>query len=280
MQYRSSPVAASSRRYPCSARPRPAWSALAAALAMALLPVLDAAAVDVEERTVEYRSGDVDVPALLAVPKTPGPHPAVLFVHGRSGLNERVRAQARRLAGAGFAVLAPDYHTGRFIPENPIEHDPATEQDVERGLDFFKGVPGAKADRVGVVGLSRGGYHMVLLAVRRPEVAAIVGYYPHLASPNAPEPVQVYRYMPEVEQLKVPALLMVGDHDHQLRREQVVRVGERLKELGREVEVVVYPGAQRAFDFRRHERTLGDDLAREDAFRRTVGFLNRILRAR
>src|SRR3990170_2511483 len=237
-------------------------------------------AVELVERRVEYASGDIDVPALLLVPKAPGPHAAVLFVHGRSGLNDRVQAAARRLAGRGFAVLAPDYHTGRFIPENPIDHDPATEKDVERGLDFLKTVPGVRADRVAVVGLSRGGYHAALLAVRRPEVAGMVGYYPHLASPNAPEPVQVYRYMPEVEDWKVPALLMVGDQDHQLRREMVVRVGERLRELGRQVEVVVYPGAQRAFDFRRNGRTLGDNLARDDALRRTAAFLHRILGGR
>jgi carboxymethylenebutenolidase len=104
-----------------------------------------------------------------------------------------------------------------------------------------------------------------------------VGYYPHLVSPNAPEPVQVYRYMPEVEQWRVPALLMVGDQDHQLRRELVVRVGERLRQMGVDVELVVYPGAQRAFDFRRNGRTVGDDLAREDALNRTVRFLDRVL---
>jgi carboxymethylenebutenolidase len=235
--------------------------------------------VDLEERRVEYPSGDVQVPALLLLPKQPGPHAAVLFVHGRSGLNERVQGEARRLAARGFAVLAPDYHTGRFIPDSPIDHDPDTEKDVERGLDFLKTVSGVKADRVGVIGLSRGGYHAALLGTRRAEVGTVVGYYPHLASPNAPEPVQVYRYMPEVEQWKVPALLMVGELDHQLRREQVVRVAERLKERGVPVELVVYPGAQRAFDFRRNNRTVGDDLAREDALNRTVRFLNRVLGA-
>src|SRR3990172_8029910 len=225
-------------------------------------------AVELVERQVEYASGDVDVPAVLLVPKAPGPHAAVVFIHGRSGLNDRVQ------------VLAPDYHTGRFIAENPIDHDPATEKDVERGLDFLKTVPGVRADKVAVVGLSRGGYHAALLAVRRPEVAGMVGYYPHLASPNAPEPVQVYRYMPEVEDWKVPALLMVGDQDHQLRREQVVRVAERLRERGVPVELGVFPGAQRAFDFRRNMRTVGDDLAREDALNRTVRFLNRVLGAK
>ena len=235
--------------------------------------------VEVEERLIEYRSGDVDVPAFVAVPRAPGPHPAVLFVHGRSGWHDRLKAHAVRLARHGFVVLAPDYHTGRFIPENPIAHDPATELDVERGLDALRAVPGARAGRVGVVGISRGGYHVLLLAVRRPEVAALVGYYPHLANPNDPEPVQVYRYAPEVDQLRVPALLMVGDRDHQLRRELVLRVGARLGELGRPVEVVVYPGAQRGFDFRRNDRTVGDDLARDDAMRRTAAFLGRALGA-
>ena len=250
-----------------------------ALLVLMLLGATPALGVEIEERSVEYRNGDVEVPALLLAPKGPGPYPAVLFIHGRSGLNERLVEQAKRLASRGFVVLAPDYHMGRFIPENPIEHDPATEKDVELGLDFLKTVPKAKMEKVGVVGISRGGYHAALLAVRRAEVVAgIVGYYPHLVNPNAPEPVQVYRYMPEVDQIKVPTLLMVGDKDIELRRELVIRVANRLKELGRSVELVVYPGAQRAFDFRRVDRTLGDDLAREDALNRTVSFLNRILR--
>jgi carboxymethylenebutenolidase len=245
-----------------------------AALALVALAATPAAALGV--RDVEYRSGDVEVPAMLAVPPG-GPHPGVLFVHGRSGLNERVRAEARRLAARGFVVLAPDYHTGRMIPDSPIEHDPATEADVARGLDYLRARAEVRAGRLGVVGLSRGGYHAALLGVRRADVGAVVGYYPHLASPNAPEPVQVYRYMPEVEQWRVPALLMVGDADHQLRREQVVRVAERLRQRGIEVELVVYPGAQRAFDFRRNGRTVGDDLARADALERTVRFLLRHL---
>jgi len=236
---------------------------------------------EIEERWVEYENGDVAVPALLLVPKGKGRNPAVLYIHGRSGLNERVQGEAKRLAARGFAVLAPDYHTGRFIPENPIEHDSATEKNVELGLHFLKTVPNVETRKVCVIGLSRGGYHAALLAVRRPDmVACVVGYYPHLVNPNAPEPVQVYRYMPEIEKLTVPTLLFVGEREQELRRELVIRVAKRLKELGRPVELFVYPGAQRAFDFRRVDRTLGDDLAREDALNRTVGFLNRILRSR
>jgi carboxymethylenebutenolidase len=149
-------------------------------------------------RSVEYRSGDLDIPAMLAVPPG-GQHPGVLFIHGRSGLHDRLKAEAQRLAQRGFVLLAPDYHTARFIPENPIDHDPATEADVERGLDYLISVPAVRAGPLGVVGISRGGYHAALLGVRRPEVGAVVGFYPHLVNPNASEPMQVYRYMPEIE---------------------------------------------------------------------------------
>ena len=233
-----------------------------------------------ERRTLEYRSGDVGVPAVTFTPRARGSFPAVLFVHGRSGLNDRLQDHARRIAAHGFVVLAPDYHTPRFIPDNPVSHDPATEADVERGIDALLALPSVQGRRVVVVGISRGGYHAGLLAAKRPEVAGVVGYYPHLINPNAPEADQVVRYMPEVDRWKAPALLMVGDRDHQLRRELVVRVAERLKERGVEVELVVYPGAQRAFDFRTAARTTGDDLARDDAMARTVRFARRVLEAR
>ena len=249
-----------------------------------LIAHADAAAqapVRLDVRSVEYKSVDeVEVPAILAVPAGGGRYPGVLFVHGRSGWHDRLKAEALRLAERGFVVLAPDYHTGRFIPENPVGHDPKTETDVERGLEYLKTIPQVRPGRLGVVGISRGGYHAALLGVRRQEVGAIVGYYPHLQNPNAPEPDQIYRYMPEVEQWRVPALLMVGESDHQLRRELVVRVAERLRQRRIDVELVVYPGAQRAFDFRRNGRTVGDDLARADALERTVRFLNRVLGAR
>jgi len=255
--------------------------ATSAVLVLLLLagPSAGQAAAPLSVQAVEYKSDDIEIPAVLAGPRSGGPHPGVIFVHGRSGWHDRLKAEALRLAERGFVVLAPDYHTARFIPENPIAHDPATERDVELGIDYLKGLRDVRPGPLGVVGISRGGYHAALLGVRRPEVAGIVGYYPHLVSPNAPEPDQVYRYMPEVEQWRVPTLLLVGEKDHQLRRELVIRVAERLQQRGIDVELVVYPGAQRAFDFRRNDRTLGDDLARADALERTVRFLNRVLRS-
>lgn len=142
------------------------------ALLPSAAPVVAQPAASLTVRSVEYTSEAIEVHAILAVPRAGGPHPGVLFVHGRSGWHNRLRTEALRLAERGFVVLAPDCHTGRFIPENPVAHDPATEQDVERGIDYLTSAPGVRAGRIGVVGISRGGYHAALLGVRRPEVGA------------------------------------------------------------------------------------------------------------
>ena len=87
----------------------------------------------VEVRWSEYSNGDVDVPAMIARPKTPGRYPAVLFQHGRRGLDELLQRQVKRIAARGFVVLAPDVYAARFIEKLPIEHDYALEGDVSKG---------------------------------------------------------------------------------------------------------------------------------------------------
>ena len=50
--------------------------------------------------------------AHLAVPPTgEGPWPAVVVLHEMFGLNDDIRAQAGRLAAAGYLALAPDLYT-------------------------------------------------------------------------------------------------------------------------------------------------------------------------
>lgn len=76
-----------------------------------------AGAADFTARTVSWRNADVTVDAKLYLPPGRGPHPAVLFVHGRRGWDDAAAAQVRRIIEHGFAVLAPDYHSPRFMRE-------------------------------------------------------------------------------------------------------------------------------------------------------------------
>lgn len=261
-----SPGDASKRRW------RPILLLAAATLGSAALAAKPAV------RSVSWRNADVTVEAKLFLPPGRGPHPAVLFVHGRRGWDETSVAQVQRIVEHGFAVLAPDYHSPRFIPSWPETHDPATEKDVELGLDFLKTVREVDASRVCVVGISRGGYHAVLLAARRPEVACVVTYYGHMVNPNAPEPWQVFRYAPEIDRINVPVLFIVGDEDFEIRRIGIRRAFYALLKRGVPVELRVYPHARRAFDFRENPRE-EERLATWDAARWAARFMRDALSA-
>ncbi len=231
-----------------------------------------AAAAGITVRDVNYRNGTVEVGAKLYLPEGQAPHPVVLYVHARRGWDEEADAQVRRIATRGIAVIAPDYHSPRFIPAWPIEHDPATERDVELAIDALRKIPEVRADRICVVGFSRGGYHAVLLAARRQEVACIVTYYGHMVNPNAPEPWQVYRYAPEIEKINVPAMFIVGDEEMEIRRTSIRRAYYALLKRGVPVEMLMYPHARRAFDFRQDQRE-EEKLATEDAAKRAAAFI-------
>lgn len=235
-----------------------------------------AGAAEFTVRGVSWSNADVTVDAKLYLPPGGGPHPVVLFVHGRRGWHETTVDQVRRIVEHGFAVLAPDYHSPRFIPSWPETHDPATEKDVELGLDFLKTVREVNARKVCIVGVSRGGYHAVLLAARRPEVACIVTYYGHMVNPNAPEPWQVYRYAPEIDRVEVPVLFIVGDEDFEVRRTGIRRAFYALLKRGVPVEIRMYPHARRAFDFRDNPRE-EEKLATQDAARWAARFMREAL---
>lgn len=235
-----------------------------------------ATAAGIAVRDVNYRNGDIEVGAKLYLPGGKAPHPAVLYVHARRGWDAEADAQVRRIASRGIAVIAPDYHSPRFIPAWPIEHDPATERDVELAIDALQKIPEVRADRICVVGFSRGGYHAVLLAARRREVACIVTYYGHMVNPNAPEPWQVYRYAPEIEKISVPAMFIVGDEEMEIRRTSIRRAYYALLKRGVPVEMLMYPHARRAFDFRQDQRE-EEKLATEDAANRAAAFIKGVL---
>lgn len=252
------------------------WTRISAAVLLFTIWSLPASAAGITVRDVSYRNGDIDIAAKLYLPPGRGPHPAVLYVHARRGWDDEADAQVRRFVGHGLAVIAPDYHSPRFITAWPIEHDPATEKDVELAIDALKKIPEVRAERICVAGFSRGGYHAVLLAARRKEVACVVSYYGHMVNPNAPEPWQVYRYAPEIDRVNVPVMFIVGEEEQELRRTGIRRAYYALMKRGVPVEMLMYPHARRAFDFRQDQRE-EEKLATSDAAKRASAFMRAAL---
>ncbi len=109
----------------------------------------------------------------LLQPSTASPHPGVVALGGAGGgLSE---GGARFLASEGFAVLALAYFgaddLARELVEIPLEY-------FERAIAWLRAQP-VDADRVAVVGNSKGAELALLLGATYPEdVGAVVGYAP------------------------------------------------------------------------------------------------------
>jgi len=238
----------------------------------------------VVERNVSYLNGDVDVPAVVFRPDDDKKYPAVLFQHGRTGWTDLIQRHARRLAARGFVVLAPDVYAARFIDPRPIEHDYATEGDVNAGLDYLLALPDVSTKRACLYSQTRGGYYTLKVAVTfKRQVDAVgcyVSYYPHWQDPNAPEPEQVYRYAQEADQLTVPVMVFIGEYEQYQRKRSIETAVKAMKDSNHDVTLITYPGVGRGFDFRpRSVRTFADDLAAKDAVARAAGFIRKNLNA-
>jgi carboxymethylenebutenolidase len=232
---------------------------------------------------MEYESGDVTVPAMVARPDDDAHYPALLYQHGRRGLDELVQRQVRRIAARGFVVLAPDVYSAHFIEKFPIEHDYAVELDVAEGLDVLLARDDVSTTRACLVSHTRGGYLALKAATthgRQQDAAACyVSWYPHLQDPNAPEPMQVYRYAAEVDELAIPVLVFIGDEEQYQRRRSIETAIGSLQDAGKEAKLILYPGVGRGFDFRPPDvRTFADDLASKDAVQRAASFIGTHLR--
>ena len=125
---------------------------------------------------------------------------------------------------------------------------------------------------------TRGGFYTLRVAVDRDrqnrDVACYVSFYPHWQDPDASEPLQVYRYHSNLDRLDIPTLVFIGEYEQYQRRRSIETAVRFMKDAGKDVRLIVYPGVGRGFDFRPpNVRTFADDLATRDSNMRTADFL-------
>ena len=110
--------------------------------------------------------------AYLRIP--PGePGPVVIMIPGLDSVKEELQATAEYMLRRGLAVIAIDGPgQGEAEYEFPIE--PAYERVVTAVADYLKGRDDLDPDRLGVFGVSLGGYYAARSAAHEPRVRAAV----------------------------------------------------------------------------------------------------------
>lgn len=142
------------------------------------LSVLDATAQDPAAHDVRYPSGDLTLAALLLTPDSAGPHPAAVILQG-SGTSDRSNAWARAIADelvdAGLVVLLTDKRgSGASEGDWRTADFDDLAADALAGLAFLRSRPEVDAGRIGLVGLSQGGWVAPVAASLSQDVAFVV----------------------------------------------------------------------------------------------------------
>jgi carboxymethylenebutenolidase len=195
------------------------------------------------------------LPYFLALPEESGPWPGVVVVHEGGGISPQLLRVCERLAGEGYAAIAPDLFfrsggteaadfatlMGALDPEKTLA-------DVTKAADTLRRLGAAG---IGVTGFCMGGRYAWYTAVQGHGFAAAVGFYGGGIAAELGEP-------------QCPTLLFFGGQDPYIPPGEIEQVAHH------HPDTIVYPEASHGFMRDRsdsyHEKSALDAWARTLAF--------------
>jgi carboxymethylenebutenolidase len=224
---------------------------------------------------VEFKANGGTDSGYLAIPRAGRgfqPGPGVIVIQEWWGLVDHIKDVCERFANAGFVALAPDlYHgktttspdeAGKLMMAMRIDE---AEKDISGAIEYLSNHDAVTGDKVGVVGFCMGGALALYSATKNANVGACVVFYG--GHPNV---------KPDLPRLQSPVLSISGDKDKSVTPDVVHTLEQQLKSLGKQVDVVIYPGADHAF-FNDTRPTVYVPEAAADAWQRTIDFLKKHL---
>jgi carboxymethylenebutenolidase len=221
---------------------------------------------------VEYKSGDLMIPAYISRPKTRRVWPgSVLVIHEVFGLNDHIKSIADRIAGAGFPALAPDFFVRAPEPPPKTADDVAAirkaaqsippeafVKDMVAALEYLRTLGGARARFASVGFCMGGGYSYRLAAANAKDFQGGVIFYGRT-------PLEL------VPQVSAPLLGNFGALDTGIPPEKVKEFEEALKQAGKQVDIKIYDSAKHGF-FNDSRPDVYNAEAAADAWQRTLKF--------
>lgn len=205
------------------------------------------AAAAVSERVFLPSRDGTQVDGVLVRPADPGPHPAVILLHGCGGRDDahgklapRHADWADRLVEAGWVVLLPDSFASRGegpqcrLRSRRILAWRERKADALGARDWLAAQPFVRAEAIALMGWSNGG-SAVLATADQPGFLAFVALYPGCAGALG-DPA----WAPAA-----PLLVLIGEADDWTPAEPCLRLAARAADR---VTVISYPGAFHGFD--------------------------------
>ncbi len=253
------------------------------------------------------RADGKPVPATLMVSKNldrTRRHPAIVWIHGSGpeqnylgwhpGSYRMYYSVHQYLAQQGYVILTPDYrHSSGYGRDwavgSYMDLGGAEYLDVASGADYLKTLDYVDPDRIGVWGLSYGGFMTLQAVTVTPtlfrcaiDVAGVTDWATYATTnlgASAPSkmgtpvenPEGYYRSAPvkHMEKLVRPLLILHGTNDRNVAFRESLTLIDTLVKLGKSFETAIYPGEVHFF---RRAHVL------RDAWRRAEDFFDRHLK--
>jgi dipeptidyl aminopeptidase/acylaminoacyl peptidase len=293
--------------YSGAAHPPDLWSLNLSTRAAAQLTDSLAGGIDrsifVEPQHIWYPSLDagVDVPALLYTPKDrPADRlpPAIVYVHGgpTAQQDNDWYPQLQDFVTRGYVVICPNYRGstgyGKAHREaNRFDCGRGDTNDCAAAADYMIRAGLADPTRIAITGISYGGFMTMTCVTKHPgkwaagsALVPFVNWFTEHASEredlqywdeqNMGDPVKDYDRWVEnspiyfIDRITAPIQLFAGGNDPRCPMNESEQVRDRLMELGRPVEMHIYPDEGHGW------RKLDNRL---DAYRKRAAFFDRYL---
>lgn len=256
-----------------------------------------------DSQVVHYRSFDgKTISALMWVPfnlQRNGANPALVLPHGGpTGQRQDYFSPATAaLVSRGYICIAPNV---RGSTGYGIDFQKANYQDLGGGdlkdevyaVKFLEATGYVDAHKVGITGGSYGGFMTLMAVGKTPDVwaagvelygiinwltmlehsDALLQQYEHTLLGDPVKDRKVYEStspLAYIHDVKAPLLVLQGDNDPRVPKEEAVQVVDLLKKDGKTVEAHYYPDEGHGFEKREN---------RIDATRRTVEWFDRYLK--
>jgi dipeptidyl aminopeptidase/acylaminoacyl peptidase len=258
-----------------------------------------------EAQIVHYKSFDgLTISALMWMPfnlPRDGTHPAVVLPHGGPTwqMKDYWSPDIAALVSRGYICIAPNVRgsTGygmAFQRANYQDLGGGDLQDEVHAASFLKETGYVDPKRIGITGGSYGGYMTMMAIAKTPNLWAagveVVGPFDWMSMLKHADPLvaqyirsllgdpvkdaDIYRKsapITYIRDVKAPLLVLQGDNDPRIPKEEALQVVDMLKKDGKVVEAHFYPAEGHGFHKRENQI---------DATRRTVEWFDRYLKAK
>lgn len=188
---------------------------------------------------ISYSGDGQTLDGYLARPDDGKVHPGVILVQEWWGIEPHIQELCRRLARAGYVVLAPDLYHGRVVAE-PDEASKAgmalnketAVSEIIQALNYLRSRDDVQPEQLGMTGVCMGGLLTWRTAERvGDELAAIAPFYAGYYRPT----------VESIREVHAPALVIWGATDASIPAEDREQIIGLLTETGKTFKAIIYP---------------------------------------